>query len=155
MKSEQAGLVVLPGKPFVAASPDLMIKCECCGEGLVEIKCPYSIRDVKPTVEKLTSQLISDGKASLKKNSDYFFQVQGQMGITGTKYTDLYTFTVHGHILERISVDKIFWEDLLRQMEWFWINHLGPEILTGSIGRRLMTQAVAASSSQSHAQIRA
>ena len=85
LKSEQDGLVVLPGKPFIAASPDLMIKCECCGVGLVEIKCAYSVRDVKRTVENLPYLTISDGEESLKKNSDYFFHVQEQMGITGGK----------------------------------------------------------------------
>ena len=67
------------------------------------------------------------------------------MGITGREYTDLFVFTTHGHILERIDFDENFWNDLLQHLEWFWFNHLGPEILTGDIRKRLMEVAVAPS----------
>ena len=35
--------------PHLSASPDLIIECQCCGVKLVEIKCPYSIRDEEPS----------------------------------------------------------------------------------------------------------
>ena len=35
--------------PYLSASPDLIIECQCCGVKLVEIKCPYSIRDEEPS----------------------------------------------------------------------------------------------------------
>ena len=34
--------------PFLGASPDGLVCCSCCGKGLLEIKCPYSIRDRDP-----------------------------------------------------------------------------------------------------------
>lgn len=37
-----AGLVVNPLFPHLGASPDGFTDCECCGKGLVEIKCPFS-----------------------------------------------------------------------------------------------------------------
>ena len=45
LKSNESGLVVMKTKTFIAASPDLEISCESCGQGLVEIKCLYSIKD--------------------------------------------------------------------------------------------------------------
>lgn len=45
MKSCDSGTVINQDNPFISASPDLVIECECCGKGLVEIKCPYAIRD--------------------------------------------------------------------------------------------------------------
>ena len=36
-----SGLHVNPQFPHLGASPDGLICCECCGEGTVEIKCPY------------------------------------------------------------------------------------------------------------------
>lgn len=35
------GLMVNCDFPHVGASPDGIVKCKCCGIGLVEIKCPY------------------------------------------------------------------------------------------------------------------
>ena len=29
--------------PMFGASPDGLVQCTCCGEGLVEIKCPYTL----------------------------------------------------------------------------------------------------------------
>ena len=43
-----SGLVVNPLYPHLGASPDGVINCDCCGEGLLEIKCPYSAKSVHP-----------------------------------------------------------------------------------------------------------
>ena len=37
-----SGLVINPQWPFIAATPDGIIDCKCCGKGVLEIKCPYS-----------------------------------------------------------------------------------------------------------------
>ncbi len=31
--------------PFIGASPDSLVSCDCCGQGCVEVKCLYSKRD--------------------------------------------------------------------------------------------------------------
>ena len=36
-----SGLVLNPKWPHLGASPDGFIQCDCCGKGVVEIKCPY------------------------------------------------------------------------------------------------------------------
>ena len=53
LKSSDSGTIIDKNYPFLSASPDLIIDCKCCGKGLVEIKCPYTIRDVAPTAENL------------------------------------------------------------------------------------------------------
>jgi len=40
-----SGLVVNPQWPFIGACPDGVIECDCCGRGVLEIKCPYCHRD--------------------------------------------------------------------------------------------------------------
>ena len=47
--------------------------------------------------------------------------------------------------MECIEFDKSFWNDLLQHLGWFWFNHLGPEILTGDIRKRLMEVTAAPS----------
>ncbi|ELT88526.1 hypothetical protein CAPTEDRAFT_209643 [Capitella teleta] len=40
----QTGLLVKEDEPFLAASPDGVFECECCGQGRLEIKWPYKYR---------------------------------------------------------------------------------------------------------------
>ena len=44
------------------------------------------------------------GNVALKANSVYYFQVQGQMGVTGKTYTDFVVFASHGHFIQRIDL---------------------------------------------------
>ena len=39
-KADESGLTLYASKPFIGASADLEVKCDCCGDGLCEIKCP-------------------------------------------------------------------------------------------------------------------
>ena len=99
LTSSEAGLVVKEEKPYIAVSSDLQIECICCGKGLVEVNCPYSIRDTVPSAENLKYLEMIGGKVVLKKNSNYYYQIQGQMGVTGRSYTDLVIFTSHKNII--------------------------------------------------------
>lgn len=46
--ARRSGLMLNPNYPTLGASPDAVIDCMCCGKGLVEIKCPFKIRDTNP-----------------------------------------------------------------------------------------------------------
>ena len=39
-----SGLHINPKWPFMGASPDGLVDCNCCSKGICEIKCPYSLR---------------------------------------------------------------------------------------------------------------
>ena len=41
-------LFINPAFPHLGASPDGLVSCKCCGDGLVEIKCPYTHRLLDP-----------------------------------------------------------------------------------------------------------
>ena len=51
-KVTTTGLHVSPHYPHLGASPDGLISCSCCNDGLLEIKCPYSFRYEDPTQVK-------------------------------------------------------------------------------------------------------
>ena len=53
LKVEDMGLMILKEHPFIAASPDCPVTYKCCGDGLLEVKSPHSIRREKPTVQNL------------------------------------------------------------------------------------------------------
>ena len=50
-KLSKSGLVVNTQFPFMGASPDGVLGCSCCDNGVLEIKCPFSCRD-KAFLEK-------------------------------------------------------------------------------------------------------
>lgn len=45
------GLFVDQTAPFLGASPDALVHCICCGNGIVEVKCPWSARDCASSEE--------------------------------------------------------------------------------------------------------
>lgn len=53
-----AGLVITPQYPYLGASPDGFTQCECCGDGIIEIKCPFSVWDGTP--EDLVGRKVND-----------------------------------------------------------------------------------------------
>ena len=76
-KVEITGLHVNPQYPHLGAAPDGLILCSCCGNELLEIKCPYSKRDLDPTQIVDTSFYLKPTENGLKlsKVHDYYHQV--------------------------------------------------------------------------------
>ena len=127
---EDTGLHVIASHPYIGASPDMIISCECHGPGVVEIKCPYSICEQTPTPQNYTHM---DDKGKLCRSSPYFAQVQGQMAVLSVKYCDFFVYTKHGFLMDRVNFDNTYWNNLLVKLERFWKQFIAPEMLTGKI----------------------
>ena len=56
--TQEAGLLVMEQCPYIGATPDLFVQCECHGEGLCEIKCPYTMHDQIPSSARVLSNFI-------------------------------------------------------------------------------------------------
>ena len=105
-KVQEVGLFISKIHPMIGASPDGIIDN---GRGLLEIKCPYSLRD--NDLKCLTSGSffsVSNGRLYLRRTHSYFYQVQCQMFVTGARYTDFFIYTTKGHHTERINYDHTF-----------------------------------------------
>ena len=92
-------LHVNPEYPHLGATPDCSISCQCCGDGLVEIKCPYKYRDVDPTTVVDKSYFLrpdTNGTLSLSRGHNYYIQIQGQLAICGNNFVTSYV----GHPME-------------------------------------------------------
>ena len=50
----ECGLVLMEESPFIGASSDSNLDCSCCWGGLLEVKCPSSIKRKKPSHENLS-----------------------------------------------------------------------------------------------------
>lgn len=104
---ETTGLHVNPKYPYLGASPDGLVTCACCGNGLLEVKCPYSVRQSPPTCAAYL-HAAENGGYSLSRDHEYYFQIQGQMGITERPYCDFVCWTLVGIHRERIKYDPVF-----------------------------------------------
>ena len=49
---KDAGLFISMERPFIGATPDGAISCDCCGKGTLEVKCPHCFKDGFPDDEK-------------------------------------------------------------------------------------------------------
>ncbi|XP_046333004.2 uncharacterized protein LOC124115889 [Haliotis rufescens] len=132
-KSSDSGIVVLPNKPYISASPDLIIDCECCGKGLCEIKCPATIKSEIPSVDNVNFIEINDGDLCIKTTDRYYAQIQGQMGILNRMYCDIFIFTFHGHLCVRVPFDKLYWTDMLAKMDKFWLKFVLPALFSKDV----------------------
>ena len=123
------GMTVMSSHSFISASPDMEVECICHGKALVEIKCPATLIGLSPSAENYPYLIKIDGKVQLKSDSDYYYQIQGQMGVTGRMYTDFFVFTFNGYHLERIKFDQSKWERLLLNLDQFWRNFVAHKLL--------------------------
>ena len=74
-----SGLHVNPSFPHLRATPVGVVTCDCCGKGLIEIKCPYKHRDKHP-------HDLSDPNFYVQKDEDGEFDLSDTVVNTTTKY---------------------------------------------------------------------
>ena len=134
VQSFPAGFVVNPAFPFLGWSPDgkVIDLTEDEPYGILEIKCPYKNRSVTPKTayhDKTFHFELRDDFPSLKKNHKYYYQVQGQLGITGTTWCDFVTYTLAGMCIERIYFDEDFFTAMLLKLESFFFQHCVKHII--------------------------
>ena len=117
----ESGLFVDPSRPYLGASPDLLVHCSCCGMGLSEMKSPFSI------VNEIPSAI----KSPLRKEHAYYAQIRGQLvALAGRTYCDFFVFTRVGYFTQRINFDKSYWHKLVSNLEFFFKNYVDSELLS-------------------------
>ena len=135
-KCDLAGLVINPLYPFLGASPDGFTECDCCGKGLLEIKCPFSGKDLHPSALKgRPGSFLTDG--GLNRSHKYYTQVQGQLAITNRQFCDFVVWTPIGLITQRIYHDSFFGEKVVKKLTSCFVENILPEILTHKLKRSL------------------
>ena len=131
---EPAGLYVNHCSPHLEASPDGHISCDCCGEGLIEIKCTYKYRHVDPcTIDDPSFYLKKSetGHLQLDRNHEYYYQVQGQLALCEKEYSDFICWSPEGLFVERIVADPSFFSELQTKLDVFFVKVVLPQLLTG------------------------
>ena len=93
--------------PHLGATPDGIVECECCGLGIIEIKCPYKYRQYKLSDIEDSSFCLqpNDGKLKLSCNHAYYLQIQGQLALCQRSYCDSIVWTECDLFVERVNLD--------------------------------------------------
>ena len=150
LKCEPSGFLISESNYFFGATPDGIVKCECCGTGTLEIKCPFKHRHVTPLEAALTDKMFClDINMNLKENHRYYTQVQFQMAVFNTDYTDFVVMTEPNSemtlAIVRVLRDDMFCDILFHKCTAFVQEHVVPEILS----RKLMNKPVSAATDTS------
>ena len=112
------GLIINANYPHLGANPDGIINCKCCGEELLKIKCPFSVKDFHPArqADKVTF-LSASGK--LKWSHKYYTHVQDQLSVANKLYCDFFVWTPKGYLMEKIYPDADLWEKIVQKLTEF------------------------------------
>lgn len=127
----KTGVFLCVEYPHLAASPDSFVSCACCGDGIVEVKCPYSAADCD-ILQTLNSPNCSleqrNGKLVLKRTHAYYFQIQAQIAVCRVKYCDFVVWTPTSLYTERVLEDAVFFNEILLKATRFFTHVVLPEL---------------------------
>ncbi|CAN7995638.1 unnamed protein product [Ixodes hexagonus] len=115
----ECGLYVMEGRPYIGASPDALVDCQCCEKRVLEVKCPERMaKFLEDNTEKSVGNVHS---LKLKRKSTVFCQIQMQMGLTGRNHADLFVY-IGDKENECISVkfDKDYFNDIVERASFFF-----------------------------------
>ncbi|KAK6168739.1 hypothetical protein SNE40_019924 [Patella caerulea] len=115
---EPTGFHISLKHPYLGASPDGLTNCDCCGTGIIEVKCPFSQRYSSPCQDPLS------------KTHKYFTQIQGQMYVLNLNHCDFIVWTPKGLHTERIFLDNVFCKNIFTVLKTYFSNIVLPELLT-------------------------
>ena len=131
-----AGLFLNSKYPYLGASPDGKVSCVCCGEGILEIKCPYNCIKAESLLEAADDDsfcLKLDGTSGcllLKRDHPYYYQVQAQLALSEKQYCDFVLFKSEYELhIERIFPDGLFFTNAVAVVREFYIKCILPELL--------------------------
>lgn len=94
---------------WLGASPDGLID----NDGLIEIKCPYGLRDKNPPEFK-----------SIDYQTHYWLQIQIQLLVTGRQWCHFYQWSAHGYMLEEVWFNDFAIEEYLPKLKDFYNEYL-------------------------------
>ena len=136
------GLVKSLVHPWLAATPDGFVTDpqSVPPKGLVEFKNPHSYKTMKlidvSKAKKNTWLSMTNGKLSLKRTHNYFYQVQSAMLCTETKWCDFVVRTIIDLHVERIFFDEDFCTNFIPKVRYFYFDCILPQLTDSRLPER-------------------
>lgn len=116
------GLVVNPDASHLGMSPDYKAietrGSESPNFGLLEIQCPSkkSYKDCPYLCRQ------ADGSYKLKEGHAYYYQIMGQLGLTGLSWCHFFVKCKEDYHLQIIHVDVAEWEQMKSKLDAFFFD---------------------------------
>ena len=134
-----SGLVVSSDFPYLAASPDGIAS----DGNVLKLKYPFTARSMTPkeAASKFGSGFfcsLTTDTLTLRKTHNYYYQVQGQLHLTGANLCYFIVWTPCRMSIEKINFDTRFWEErMLPKLQRFYLNCLLPELVDSRMSRNM------------------
>ena len=119
------GLVVDPAYSFLGATPDGKVYHNGQG-GVLEIKCPYSARNLTISEAVRTIKDFSLSDSGLKRNHPHYFQCQVQLLVTGAAFCHYVVYTSKDIFIEKILPDEEVFKEILYKLSSFYAEFALP-----------------------------
>lgn len=116
----RAGFVINPGCPHLGASPDYIVFDPSENDdpfGLLELKCLQCL-----SVRNAKCLRLVNGELKLRKSHEYYYQIQGQLGLTGMQWCDLMVLCKDDWHIERIYFDEDFFNSMCSNLNKFYFD---------------------------------
>ena len=132
---KRCGFFVDKDFPYLGASPDGLVD----HDHVVEIKCPSSARyfkTIKDAViaKKCNHLKVVDDQIILNRRHSYFFQVQGQMKVTGRSKCYFVTWIPEDIHIIVVDFEPMFWLKRMEvQLKNFYLNNMLPCIINDDV----------------------
>lgn len=131
----ECGLFISPEDSYLGASPDRVVYDPLATYpwGLLEVKCPHSVRKKTPLQAAKEAKTFmcreENGLLYLNETHQYYYQVQGQLGIAGAKWCDFVVYTMQGISIQRINYDAGFWKSKAQLLSKFYYSYFLPKYI--------------------------
>lgn len=144
LEIKQCGVILYDFNPIIAASPDALVSCVCCGTYPLEVKNPYKHRNL--SINKFAEQPESclhinfDGVVQLKVDHPYYYQVQAQMLATKSDkgYFALKTVSPYNNFFcQEICFDPMFMEEVVAKATKVFECVIMPELIHKHLKTRM------------------
>ncbi|XP_023217435.1 uncharacterized protein LOC111619842 [Centruroides sculpturatus] len=145
---KDTGFCVLLAHPFIGVSPDGLVDCNCCGQGVVEVK--YSWCQQRQKIDENMSNLVKqNGNYTFNKSSNSrdisrvkkttgipesrfrnpnYYQMQTQIFVCYVEYCDFVVWTEKSLHIERIYKDFTLWNSIIEKTRKFFKFCILPEL---------------------------
>ena len=123
------GLIINPSWPLLACSPNSIVYREANPIGAIEIKCPFSNKEM--TIEECCKDSSfylkknPDGVITLKQSHVCYYQCQGALNITGLDWIDFVVYMKKYFFVQRIPRDiELCKSKMLPKLTMFYAYYL-------------------------------
>ncbi|CAC5396060.1 unnamed protein product [Mytilus coruscus] len=110
-----------------------IVTCDCCGQAVVEIKCPFckkhdSLENVSDD-KNFYLKKDNDGNLKLDTKHMYYYQVQTQLGVCQMESGYFVVWTEKDLHIEQIVFNNELWKEICDKSKHLFITAILPELI--------------------------